>query len=393
MRTRITLAALGALTLGACTDRHDATTAPALTVDLARNSAEHNPTGAVYVQTNGATGNEVIVFHRAANGTLQPPKTFATGGRGTGMPRLGSQGSVLLGDGGRWLFVANVGSDEISVFEVTSAGLRLASKIGSGGTAPYSFALRGNLLYVLNEGSSTAGAPANITAFTVGDDGTLVPLAGSTRPLSTSYPAPAQVSFSPDGAKLVVTEKATSIIDTYAVGSSGLATGPMVHPSHGETPFGFAFRSDGIFVVTEAHNARPGEAAASSYSVAGGFQLLSGSVRDTQTDVCWTVISKDGRYAYITNFGSGTLSSYTIAADGHIRLLQAVAGRTAEAQGPRDEQLSNDGRYLYVVDVGFASHATQAVNAFAVHSDGSLTKVGAYELPHFYPALAGLAAR
>ncbi len=88
---------------------------------------------------------------------------------------------------------------------------------------------------------------------------------------------------------------------------------------------------------------------------------------------------------------SGTLSSYSIAPNGAITLLQATAGRTAEAQGPRDQDLSRDGRYLYVIDVGFASAATRAVNAFQVNSDGTLTKVGAFPLPEF-PAVAGLAA-
>ncbi len=85
---------------------------------------------------------------------------------------------------------------------------------------------------------------------------------------------------------------------------------------------------------------------------------------DTQTDVCWTVITGDGKYAYITNFGSGTLSSYRIASNDAITLLQTIAGRTAQAQGPRDQDFSRDGKYLYVIDVGFANPATRAVNAF-----------------------------
>ncbi len=392
------LAAFASLALAACADVREptaslGTASTSVASSTSRVTPDRNPTGDVYVETNDATRNEIVVLHRAANGKLASTKTFATGGRGSGMPRLGSQNPLILSDDGTRLFAVNVGSNEISVFDVTSSGLILVDRVPSGGAAPYSLSLRGRLLYALNEGSMVSGSPANITAFTVSAAGTLTPLSGSTRPLSTAYPAPAQVSFSPDGRSLVVTEKATSRIDTYTLGADGRASAPVVHPSAGETPFGFAFRDDGIVVVTEAHNAAPGAASASSYSLAAGFSLISPSVRDTQTDVCWTVITRDGRYAYITNFGSGTVSSYTLAANGSLTLLEAVAARTAQAQGPRDQDLSKGGDYLYVLDIGFADHATQAVNAFAVGADGHLTKVGSYPLPRFYPAAAGLAAQ
>ncbi len=257
MAKSVTLCAvLATLALAACQDT------PAPTAPDQESSFDHRasgPSGAVYVQTNDASRNEIVAYRRAPNGPLDLIGTFATGGKGTGMPRLGSQGSVILSDDNRWLLVTNVGSDEISVFSVSDGRLRLTDKVRSHGDMPFSLALRGNLLYVLN-----AGGAGNITAFTLNNSGRLSHLSHSTRPLSGSVsgsstaPAPAQVSFSPDGGTLVVTEKATSIIDTYTVGSDGLASGPTVHNSNGETPFGFAFRSDGIFVVTEAHNAAPG---------------------------------------------------------------------------------------------------------------------------------------
>ncbi len=355
-----------------------------------------NLTGAVYVQTNDASRNEVIAYRRSADGTLNLLGAFGTGGKGTGMPRLGSQGSMILSDDNAWLLVANVGSSEISLFAVSNDRLTLTDRVASGGQMPFSLTLRGNLLYVLNAGGSVPGGSDNITAFTLSPQGKLSPIPGSTRPLSSANTAPAQVQFSSDGSTLVVTEKATSKIDTYAVGANGLATGPNVSNSSGQTPFGFAFRpGSNVFVVTEAFNATPGAAAASSYTITGAsaLQLISGTVRDTQTDVCWTVITNDGRYAYVTNFGSGNISSYSIAANGSITLLQAIAGTTAQAEGPRDQDLSGDGRFLYVIDVGFANPATQAVNGFRVETDGKLTKLGAFPLPQFYPALAGLAAQ
>src|SRR5579864_5105267 len=54
-----------------------------------------NP-GAVFIMTNAADRNEVISFRRAADGSLQEGRRFATGGRGSGGNNdpLESQGSL-----------------------------------------------------------------------------------------------------------------------------------------------------------------------------------------------------------------------------------------------------------------------------------------------------------
>src|SRR5215470_2838845 len=150
---------------------------------------------AVYVQTNDAAGNEVIVFSQTGNGALAPLGRYSTGGRGTGSPHLASAGSVVLSDDGRWLLVVNAGSDELSLFAVEPDGLRLADRTGSGGSKPTSVAIRGALVYVLNN-----GAPS-ISGFHL-VEGKLTALAGSTRPLSGADADPAQISFTPGGGAL-----------------------------------------------------------------------------------------------------------------------------------------------------------------------------------------------
>ena len=58
------------------------------------------------------------------------------------------------------------------------------------------------------------------------EDGQLVELEGSARPLSAEDADPAQVAFSPDGRTLAVTERGTDSISTYAIDEHGYATGP-----------------------------------------------------------------------------------------------------------------------------------------------------------------------
>src|SRR5690242_13294400 len=173
---------------------------------------KHNGSAApaVYVQTNDATSNEVIAFGRDADGGLASLERFATGGRGTGQPHLPSQSSIVLSDDGRQLLVVNAGSDELSLFAVHNDGLRLCDRVASGGVTPTSVAVSSNRVYVLNNGTP------NIAGFRI-DDGQLVELDGSARPLSAADADPAQVSFSADGRTLVVTERGTDSISTYAV--------------------------------------------------------------------------------------------------------------------------------------------------------------------------------
>jgi 6-phosphogluconolactonase len=340
----------------------------------------------VYTQTNDPGGNQVIAYRRSADGTLTQLGAYDTGGRGTGTPHLACQGSVVLSDDGRWLLVVNTGSDDLSVLAVAADGLALVDRVGAGAVRPTSVTAHQALLYVLSTGGQ--GAPACLHGFTLGDDGRLTPLDGSRRQLSRPDADPAQVGFSPDGGTLVVTERATDRISSYVVGQDGRAEGPTVLASSGATPYGFDFTRSGVLVVTEAAGGKLGAASASTYALTepGSLSLVSGSVGDTRSEVCWAAVSPDGRHVYVTNFGDGTVSSYTIAADGRLELLQPVAGTTVEGQkGVRDEAISRDGRYLYALHTD-----VRQLFGWQVQQDGSLTPVGAFgDLP---TTVAGLAA-
>jgi len=339
--------------------------------------------GAVFGMTNDAAGNQVLAYDRAPDGSLSLGGTYNTGGEGTSRIRLSSQGPVVLSKDGRHLFVANVGSSEISVFDVGRRGLKLRSVVPSGGSTPNSITVRGDLVYVLNNGGSGLG---NITGFRLARNSSLVAIAGSTRPLSAPGSDPAQVSFTPDGDSLVVTEKATNRILTWDLGKNDLPAAGEVHDSAGVTPFGFDFTRNGTFIVTNAEEGIIGAATASSYTLERGFRTISGSVPDLRSEVCWTVVSSDQRYAYVTNFGDGTISSYRIAADGSITLLESIAATTTFGQlSIRDADRSKNGRYLYAIDI-----TSRMVHGWRIERNGSLTPIGAF--PGLPGTVAGLAA-
>jgi len=322
--------------------------------------------GAVYTMTNSAEGNEVLVFSRSADGSLTPAGAFATGGFGTG-GGLGNQGGVILTPNKQLLFVVNAASDTISAFHVKANNLlELIDAFDSGGVRPVSLTVDGNVLYVLNAGGGDSDEDS-ISGFIVERDGMLTPLIGSTQPLSQPNTGPAQIEFTPDGNVLVVTEKDTNRIDTYVVDNDGLAGAPIVFDSEGDTPFGFAFGKRNRLFVSEAAGS------VSSYMVypGGNLETISAAVPTNQIAACWVVIPKNGRYAYTTNAGSGSVSGYGINKNGNIFLLNPD-GRTGETgPGPIDMALSNNSRFLYTLNSGDGT-----ISGFQVDSSrGQLTQL------------------
>jgi 6-phosphogluconolactonase (cycloisomerase 2 family) len=323
--------------------------------------------GAVFTQTNDPAGNTVQRFDRAADGTLEPAGTFATGG--AGLAALGGrQGAVELSDDESRLYAVNAGTDSITAFRVTDGGLAAAATVPSGGVAPTSVDERAGRLYVLNSG----GVP-NVTAFTVGDDGTPSPIAGGTRDLPGAVGA-AQVSVAPDGSRLVVTERLSNRIETLALDAAGRPGAPVITPSSGPVPFGFAFGHRGDVIVSEA-----GNSSVTSYRATAGGALaaITGSLPVGQGAACWVAVSPNGRLAYTGN-ASGSISGFAVGSDGSLAALGTVP-----VPSPRDLDFARNGRLLYVVIPGTATSGGRVIG-YRVAQDGSLTEVTSV------PAAAGL---
>ncbi len=330
--------------------------------------------GAVYVTTNDASGNSILTYRRNAHGSLQFVAKVPTGGKGIGggLDPLGSQGSIILSRGGRLLFAVNAGSNNISEFAVTWLGLFPLGTFPSGGTQPVSLTVHGDLLFVLNAGGTPNVAGFRINPFT----GKLRWIPGSSRALPGGAGAGgAQVQFSPGGDALVVTKKATSQIDVFPVDDDGRLDSPKMFPSNGATPFGFDFARRGVLVVSEAGGGPGGTSAASSYHLTGDdddvdLEVIDGSSPDYQKAGCWLVVSKDNRFAYVANAGTGVISGYQVEWDGRLSLLNADGNTAAPGGAPLDMDMTDGGRFLYVLNP-----KSGTINGFRINGDGSLTPV------------------
>lgn len=337
--------------------------------------------GAVFMLSNASSGNAVLAFSRDETGALTPAGMFETGGLGSDDGLGGTSNPLILNEHSTRLYAINGGSDELSAFSVNHTNLELIETIPSGGLRPVSVTVTGSLVYVLNNGRD--GTPGNVSGFMVEPDGHLAPIAGATQPLAEGAAESPQIGLTPDAQTLVVTDKPSNTITTYAVHSDGSLGAPVVNPSAGETPFGFDFTRLGTLVVSEAFGGAPDISATSQYTVNsdGSLTTTAASVPTTETAACWVEIL--GRYAYVTNTGSGTISGYKIYADGSLELLDADGVTATTGDGPVDMDIAL--RYLYVHSGG-----SRTLGAYQINKDGSLTELegGVSGLPEFAVGVA-----
>jgi 6-phosphogluconolactonase (cycloisomerase 2 family) len=337
--------------------------------------------GAVYSMTNALDNNEVLVYHRAANGNLSnnsnPVQTIATGGGGSGLQlagvdSLGSAGSIQLDPDHRLLFVVNTESaaenngagayntdcrqGTITSFRVADDGtLTFADRVFSGGLFPNSLTVRerhhddngrghdedsdqrGDLLYVLNAGGpeapaichvtpGTANTP-NITGFRVDHAGHMIPI-DSTQPID---PGPASAS------------SGVSCTAAAAMGFSNLTGAPAADfqcglnpPSFPRSPAQVRFTPNGkeLVVTVKGTNSiyvfpvdKDGTADAPTVTQAPGPALPSffGFTFDKKGRPLVTELF--GTATSIPKGAAGALSSFAITGNGH---LQAISSDIAD---------------------------------------------------------------
>lgn len=399
--------------------------------------------GAVYVQTNALDGNEIAAFGRNLDGTIFHIGDYPTGGLGStefdggeGLDPLISADSVIAVQGGKFLVTVNAGSDTITSFRIEeNFSLTRLSTVSSGGVGPNSLAYANGYLFVSNidrdgfalgDPTVPRGEPndeGNVVGFFMNDAGVLTPIPDSTFDLDNR---PADVGFSADGTRLIVTSitsgsaalpgpNAEDSVTVLGIAADGSVTGRLGFAT--STPFGNAegrnlpsaidFDTTTIagrefVVVTEAREfnsqgAPPALPALQAGSVSvyelnadGSLTLTDGDLAignplgspfdpSNQLTTCWIDFSNN-ETCFVSNAINATISSLTIDGDGNATLVDAVAGAGVSGfanggtTGPEvfgstdgfiDLDISADGRYLYQLE-GLSG----AISVYAISGTG-----------------------
>ena len=288
--------------------------------------------------TGGGAGN-VSAYSIAKSGKLA-----ATGGNpATGVNPV----ALAIDSGNHFLFVANQGSNDISVFSIGSnaslskipgspfpTGTTPVPGTGAQTATPNALAVMpsGKFLYVANQGQNT------ISAFQVTDSGTLTPLPGS--PFAAES-APSGVTIDPSGKYLYVANSGSNNVSAFVICATALPgcgspDGSLVAVpgspfSAGLGPVALAVDpSDNFLYVVDANSNQ-----LSGYRInpsTGALTSLATTAVSTGTLPFAIAIHPAGNYLYVSDNGADTISGYhLVVQSGVLGPLTAVAAATRPA--------------------------------------------------------------
>jgi len=280
--------------------------------------AATTPSFALYGLTQGVP-NMLTIFSGDADGTITYVTEVATGGDGsTGVQ---AQGAVFVLD--EFIFAVNPGSNTVSLFQIDSTdptNVTLIDSASSGGDFPNSVTAYGSDACVVNDGANNG-----LRCFTFSSSGLTV-TAGSDRSFGlnlttppASHTGPAQISFTPNGDALVITNKGMYppvMLYTFSNGMPGNTA--VTSTDNGMVNFGFAFGSTGSFVLTDAAPYGNGSGIIVVNQQATGtpsvtFATPGYYVIPNQQAACWIAYSSKLDRFYVANSASNAISEVTVS--------------------------------------------------------------------------------
>ncbi len=306
----------------------------------------NSKTAFVYIESNDGVNNAILVFRQQPDGKLVLQSQTASGGKGFGAG-LASQGALAMDKKNNLLFAVNAGSNSLSSFRIKADGnVELLYTESTGGEKPVSVTVHDRFVYVVNNASS------DIMGFRVDGNGKLYPIDDSHQTLSSTNADPAQISFTPDGDALFITEKANNKITAFALKQNGAAYNKVVNQSVGNTPFGFNFARNQFMVVSNADGGNTGTSSCTSYSNLDNLNIsaVNGKVNNGQSAVCWVGTSSFGRYAFAANTGSNTISVFFVDHSGKLFLIPWATANAGEK--PADIIVSDNNEFVYNINGG-----------------------------------------
>jgi DNA-binding beta-propeller fold protein YncE len=356
-----------------------------------------SPSGTVYVEGNQrAPGENAVLVFRYCNGTF--PSTlvgrYATGGSGSADLNdsgvLDADQQLAVNASGTLLFAVNQGSDSIAAFHIGGGGLLTpvsGSPFPSGGTAPASVGVSGNILVVANKAVDglrdlATVAPSYVT-FSIESDGSLHPT-GSTFPLPLRS-SPTQAFVAPGGRLVFATEESGVFraLTLSVTGDLALAKGsplPLADSLFTDGirpqpvwPAGLSASPTGSILYTGI----PNNNSIAALDVAADGQLtLIGGERDPRASLpCWSVASADGRRVYFANAGSDNISVWDTETDSrHPHLLQTFL--LPGGGNPWGVRIDSTGQLLFAITPRQVHQVPEAqgqlVHALPIAADGTL---------------------
>lgn len=319
------------------------------------------------------TGAIVYVTNSGSNSVSGYTVTAATGGlaaiAGSPFPDVPTPSAIAVSPNGLFAYVANSQTNKVTAFRVGTNGSLLFgdsstsnSNPVSVGTTPRALAISGDsqFLYVANSGSD------DVTVFKIGAAGvlTLVSQAeGRSKPVGAGVSSPIALSITPNGRFLYVATSTSSMVTAFQVDTSGVLTlvppaGPGTNPisSGGTGLTALALSPNGQFLYVS--NGASNNVTMFRVETSGLLTLIppagSNPISTGGTTPNGLAVAADGAHLYIAN-GGGSVSAFSIGSSGLLTLVPAAGASpnpapTLTGSTPVALAVSPDGLFLYVAN-------------------------------------------
>jgi 6-phosphogluconolactonase len=275
---------------------------------------------------------------------------------------------AVLAPSGKFVYLANGGENDISLFQIASSGaLTEVMPRTPTGVKPSALAIDagGTFLYVANADSNT------IESFKI-DSGKGTLTAASS--VATGF-TPVKLAITPSGKFLYVSNNSSNTVSGFAVDSSGAFT-----PVPG-SPYGVGLGPNGITVDPSGTFLYVASLTGGNFS---GFTIDSGTgaltamagspyavaVSTTVIPLSAVMVDRSGKYLYVTALNANKLYAYTINSKTGV---PALIPSSPFATGGGPAFISNDaeGQFLFVGNQGSSN-----VSVFRItQSTGVLTSI------------------
>jgi 6-phosphogluconolactonase len=302
-------------------------------------SAVLHPSGKfLYVANPGQQENDISLFTIASNGALTEVTPRTPIGPMASQPEL-----LAMDPAGTYLYVMNTGSNNVSVFSISSTNGALTQVANSPvqiGLPPLNMQLTpsGNYLYITAAGGQVTSNDGSIIGFSV-NAGVLTPLASN--PFPSDGINPNGLAIDPKGAYLYAANTSSPSISIFAIGASGALS-----------------------------------------------QVQNSPLADTYTAPVSLILDPKGAYLYVANQGSGNVAVYSISSSTGLPTVLTTSTTTGAffTEGSPSFLVADPGgEYLFVGNQG----ASAGIQTFSV-SSGNLTDLFTYNVGNTPTSIAVL---
>jgi 6-phosphogluconolactonase (cycloisomerase 2 family) len=334
-----------------------------------------------YAYATLPASNQIAIFRE------DPNSGVLTQLSGSPIPAGDGASSLVIHPSGKFLYAANPGQNEndISLFDINTDGTLTEvfprTTVTPNASLPKTLVMdpSGSFLYVANTGSN------NISIFSIAaGTGALTQLANSPVAINLS---PLNMLLSPSGSFLFVSAnnaalQPTGVIEVFGV-ASGVLTPLGYFPTAGTNPDGMAIDPTGTYLY--AANYGSNSISILSIGSTGVLTPVQGSpISDIYTSPISLTLDPKGQFLYVANQTNNNVASYSISSSTGLPTILNVStlSNTSQSTGAFGTESSPSlvvgdpsGKYLFVGNQG----SSAGIQSFSL-SSGTLTEIFTYNV-------------